>query len=145
MLNPFVPPRSGPLTRAVVAAFFLLFIGAVLMSLATTLQLVLLSTFVRAIGSSTLWIYSTLLLQLRCPNNVLGRVVAVEAAFYTLTEGSSALFGGLAFDSLHLSENQTAGVLAVVAGTIAVASWVVCLCTSGKEHTEASSSNNRIS
>ena len=90
------------------------------MSIANNLAFILLSTFIRAVGASAVWIYSTLLLQLGCPNTMLGRVAATEAAVYTFSEGASALFGGFAFDALDLTENQTAGVLAVIAGMIAV-------------------------
>ena len=67
-------------------------------------------------GSATLWLYSTLLLQLRVPNAILGRMSAVEMALYTVTEAASSVFGGAAFDLLHLTLQQTLAVLAVLGG-----------------------------
>lgn len=41
-------------------------------------------------------------------------------ALYTIAEAMSSIFGGAAFDVLHLSVHQTTSVLAVIAGMIAV-------------------------
>lgn len=43
-----------------------------------------LSTMLRSFGSSVLWVYSTLLLQLRVPDGLLGRMLALEVAFFTV-------------------------------------------------------------
>lgn len=39
---------------------------------------------VRGFGSAVLWVYSTLLIQLRVPDRILGRVLAMEIAFFTV-------------------------------------------------------------
>ena len=44
-----------------------------------------LSIMVRGFGSSVLWVYSTLLIQLRVPDRLLGRVLALEIAFFTVS------------------------------------------------------------
>lgn len=44
-----------------------------------------LSIMCRSFGSSVLWVYSTLLLQLRVPDKLLGRMLALEVAFYTVS------------------------------------------------------------
>ena len=124
VLNALVPPTPKPLLWASVAAFVLLFLGAALMTAARSLVLVLGATFVRAIGSSTLWIYSTLLLQLRCPNAILGRVSAAEMALYTVAEAASSIFGGAAFDLMDMSVRQTTAMLTVAAGVVA-GGWTV--------------------
>jgi predicted MFS family arabinose efflux permease len=123
LLNLIVSPREKPLVWACAAAFCLLFVGSALMAYAQTLFMVLVATLVRAVGSSTLWIYSTLLLQFRCPNSILGRVSATEMAIYTIAEASSSVYGGAAFDVFHFSLQTTVTVLAVLAGGVALF-WV---------------------
>jgi hypothetical protein len=123
-LNSVVEPRPKPLLWASALAFIFLFAGAVLMALArSALSMVLIATLVRSVGSATMWIYSSLLLQLRCPNAILGRVSAAEMAFYTICEAVSSLFGGAAFDVFGLTLHQTTATLAVVAGCVAVG-WI---------------------
>lgn len=72
--------------------------------------------------SATLWVYATLLLQLRVPNAMLGRVMAVEAAAYTLTQSTTALTGGLLFDLVGLSMRQVVVVNACLATVVTVRS-----------------------
>jgi hypothetical protein len=122
-LNALVEPRPKPLLWASALAFIFLFAGAVVMAAARKLYLVLIATLIRAVGSATLWIYSTLLLQLRCPNAILGRVSAAEMAFYTVCEAVSSLYGGAAFDLFGFSLEKTTASLAVVAGFVAVG-WI---------------------
>lgn len=45
-------------------------------------------------GSAVLWVYSTLLMQQRVPNDYLGRISALEGAAYTISESISSVFGG---------------------------------------------------
>ena len=45
-------------------------------------------------GSAVLWVYSTLLMQQRVPNDFLGRISALEGAAYTISESASSVFGG---------------------------------------------------
>lgn len=123
VLNAAVEPRPRPLVWASALAFIFLFAGAALMAAARKLYMVLAASLVRAVGSATLWIYSTLLLQLRCPNAILGRVSAAEMAFYTICEAVSSLYGGAAFDILGLTLEQTTASLAVLAGFVA-AGWI---------------------
>ena len=76
--------RTHFLLRGVVGAYGLLFVGYLLMVLAPDIFLVLLSTAVRSCGSAVVWVYSTLLLQIRVPNHMLGRMMAVEMASFTV-------------------------------------------------------------
>ena len=119
--NRVVAPRPAPLGWACAAACGLLFLGYALMATARGIGMVLLSSLVRATGSACLWVYSSLLLQLRCPGALLGRAAAAELALYTIAEGASGLYGGLAFDALHLSARGAVAALAVVGAGVTVA------------------------
>ncbi|KAL6773868.1 hypothetical protein ACKKBG_A22825 [Auxenochlorella protothecoides x Auxenochlorella symbiontica] len=112
VLNPWVPPRVPLLLAACAGSLTLLSISYAVMLAAPGIGLVLLSTFIRALGSATVWIFSSLALQLRVPGALMGRVSAWEMALYTLAESSSGLATGLALDLGHAS------LRAVLCGTL---------------------------
>ena len=127
LFNYVINPKPRPLLWACVVSFGCLFAGSVVMATARNLPMVLVATLVRAIGSASLWIYSTLILQLRCPNSMLGRISAAEAAGYAVAEAASSVFGGAALD-LGMSLEALTATLAVVSGLVFVfwvgyASW----------------------
>ena len=78
--------RRHYLLRACAASFFMYFVGYLLMSAAPNIWLLLPSTVVRSIGGSIVWVYSTLLIQLRVPNHLQGRTMALEMAFYVVSQ-----------------------------------------------------------
>lgn len=123
LMNLVVPPRPRPLLWGCVASFFFLLAGYVLMLVAPNIAVILLSTFVRSIGSASLWIYSALLLQLRVPNDILGRTSAVEMALYTVAESWSSLATGAAYDALGASVRAVCVALVVAQAGICAA-WV---------------------
>lgn len=67
-------------------------VGYLLLVFAADIKLLLVSTVVRSAGSAVLWIYSTLMLQYIVPNQLLGRVMALEMALFTVRVFSSYLF-----------------------------------------------------
>ena len=113
-----VPPKPRPLIWSVVASFALLFIGSLLLAVATNIYGVLLATWVRSMGSAVLWVQSSLIMQLRVENELLGRVSALEMALYTLAEILSSLYGGAAFDVLHMTMNQVLWSVTLLASVI---------------------------
>ena len=62
----------------------LFFAGYLLMSAAPNIWALIPSTIVRSVGSSVVWVYSTLLIQLRVPNQLQGRMMALEMAAYVV-------------------------------------------------------------
>ncbi|KDD75234.1 hypothetical protein H632_c794p1 [Helicosporidium sp. ATCC 50920] len=124
VFNPFTAPTKASLTAAVAASLACLAVGYWAMLQATNVYTMILAQTVRAMGSAVLWIDSSLLLQLRVPNAVLGRVAALELAAYTVAEGTSSLLGGLSFDALHWTLHQSVLAVAVLATGIAAA-WAV--------------------
>ena len=66
-------------------------IGYLLLVVAADIKLLLLSTAVRSAGSAVLWIYSTLMLQFAVPNELLGRVLALEMALFTVSTLASVV------------------------------------------------------
>ena len=63
-----------------------LLVGYILMAFAPNIWLLAPAIAVRSMGSSCIWVYSTLLLQLAVPNRLQGRIFALEMAFFTVYE-----------------------------------------------------------
>ncbi len=88
-----IPPcRKPQLLRSTAASFYCFMVGYLLLVFAADIKLLLVSTVVRSAGSAVLWIYSTLMLQYIVPNQLLGRVMALEMALFTVWLAPSVLF-----------------------------------------------------
>ena len=101
--------------------FFLMGSGIIGLGLAPSLLFFLLATFVRTVGTGTLWVFSAALLQMMVPDQYRGRVFAFEFAVLTLTQSISILSAGFAQDSLMMPLPQIAiwvGSLGLVVGFI---------------------------
>lgn len=129
-------PRS--LQRAIVAGFSISTLGWLVVGLAPSLPVVLLGWILRGMGGSLNWTYSDVLLQARVPNQVLGRVYALDLALFTLTASlgvwsNSALLDGPVSDPRWLA-------LALAGTTLAAALiWAGLLrLTGGPARAEAS-------
>ncbi|KAK9830078.1 hypothetical protein WJX72_009631 [[Myrmecia] bisecta] len=122
--NKITPPRLLYLLRSIAATFACFMLGYLLMMTAPSIAYVMLSTVLRSAGSSTIWVYSTLLLQLRVPNELQGRIMALEMALFTVTDCVSSFFGGFAFDVLRMDVRRLSGVMAGVAAFFLVA-WSI--------------------
>jgi MFS family permease len=90
-------------------------IGIFVLSLAPTLGVFSIGTFIRTVGSGTIWVFSAALLQLLVPDRFRGRVFAFEFALLTLTQSISIIWAGFAQDSLGLSVDQVAMSMALLA------------------------------
>lgn len=100
--------------------FFLMGSGIMGLGLAPALSFFLLATFVRTVGTGTLWVFSAALLQMMVPDQYRGRVFAFEFAVLTLTQSISILSVGVAQDSL-IPLSQIAiwiGVLGLIVGAV---------------------------
>jgi hypothetical protein len=78
---------------------------------------------IRAAGSSTIWINSTLLLQKFSAPKMLGRVLAADYALALLTEAISAYLCGVLMDQAELSVYQVSSVLALLTAVSTVI-WI---------------------
>jgi MFS family permease len=103
------------LRGAISGGFVLMSIGILILSLAPTLGIFSIGTFVRTVGSGTVWVFSAALLQLLVPDRFRGRVFAFEFALLTLTQSLSIIWAGYAQDSLGLSVDQVAMSMALLA------------------------------
>jgi MFS family permease len=88
--------------------FFLMGSGIMGLGLVSSLPYFLLATFMRTVGTGTLWVFSAALLQMMVPDKYRGRVFAFEFAVLTLTQSISILSAGFAQDSLLVPLPQIA-------------------------------------
>lgn len=102
-------------------------IGMVLVSVgiwglasAPTFGLFLLATFVRTVGSGTLWVFSAVLLQIVVPDRYRGRVFAFEFAMLTLTQSVSTLLAGLLQDAPQWGLQPTALIFSGLGGLFSI-------------------------
>ncbi|HRQ38502.1 MAG TPA: MFS transporter [Chloroflexota bacterium] len=97
------PPR---LLIGIAIGFVLTGIGICTLGVAPTLLLFLVATFIRTVGTGTLWVFSAALLQTMAPDVFRGRIFAFEFAALTLTQSISVLAAGYGLDNLGWTVQQ---------------------------------------
>mmetsp|Transcript_32854 Transcript_32854/g.79866 ORF Transcript_32854/g.79866 Transcript_32854/m.79866 type:complete len:587 (-) Transcript_32854:255-2015(-) len=119
MISDQLASLSNPnrIFRLCLLGFLLIGVGYVLLLEWTSqfFAFILLAGLIRSIGSSLIWIDSTLLLQKFSPTSMLGRVQSLDYSAALLGEAVSALGGGLAMDNLGLSEEHLSLILLLAA------------------------------
>lgn len=85
----------------IAVAFIGATIGWALMGWAGSLMIVALALFIRALGSSISWTYSTIIIQRSVPDRLLGRVFAIDLSFFHLSTVVSILIHGMLIDALN--------------------------------------------
>jgi MFS family permease len=99
-------------------------IGIIMLGLVTTLSAFLISTFIRTIGTGTVWVFSSALLQTLTPDKVRGRVFAFEFAMLTLTQSLSIYAAGYVLDVVGWPLDQVTQVFGSF-GLIVFIFWMV--------------------
>ncbi len=103
-IGPLLAQRWGGesvrfLRRAIGPSFVFTAAGYVLFSRSPWLWLAMCAVMLAHIGGSIQWVFSTTLLQMSVPNQLLGRVFAAELALMTLTSSISNYTIGVAADA----------------------------------------------
>ncbi|MCB0044151.1 MAG: MFS transporter [Caldilineaceae bacterium] len=110
--------------RAVAGGFAMLAVGLVGIGLARILPWIFVSTFVRALGTGSLWVFSSALLQRLVERRFRGRVFAFEFAALTLTQSISVLWAGLAQDMLGLAIQRVFLIMGL-SGIVVLGVWLL--------------------
>ncbi|GAB4519036.1 MAG: MFS transporter [Anaerolineae bacterium] len=113
--------------RLVVLAFVWIFIAWFIIGLAPSLVVLTLGIFLRAMGGSVNWTYSTIMIQKSVPNHYLGRVFALDLAVFQLATvisivGHGSLIDLLGTDQIALVAYFTGGI-----ALLPLLAWVVLL------------------
>lgn len=122
-------PRT--LQRLSILGMGVVSIGLVMTGFIFPFWLILVFTALRSMGSSMVWVYSTLLLQKFVLPQMLGRVTSIDYSAALLTETLSAFAAGYLQDDFGLSAEQVSALLGVF-GLFQTVLWVVWdLCNRG--------------
>lgn len=94
----FTGDRESPLRRAIGLGYGIGIVGSIILAPLGSFAAVLLGMFVRGIGGSLGWVFSTQLLLQLAPDDKRGRVFGTEFAMFTLMNAIGAAWGGWALD-----------------------------------------------
>ena len=103
VVSPLVPQHELPLVLVVAVGFALLPAGYAIIAFSPNILVVLLGTVLRSAGSSMLWVFSTLLAQLRGKGCFLGRIFALEFTLFTLGQTTGYYIANVLLDGCGLS------------------------------------------
>jgi len=125
ILEPFTNMENPKtILNACVLAFGLQAIGWIAEGYFQSFTLTLISTTVRAMGSSISWIDSQVLLQMVVKSDMLGRVVAIDYGLALAAEALSSMVAGLLQDKCHISPRA----VSMMMGGLAIAFFILWLC-----------------
>jgi MFS family permease len=126
-----LPKGYGPLTmRSIIMACFFTFIGAYIIILCIrNVYAYFVAAFIINAFGGTLWNMSMSILQQKCPNNFLGRVLAVDIGFnLNISQALTFLiYGPLLYDTLHLNAfwlSIVSFIMGIVSAVIYVIWWI---------------------
>lgn len=117
VLGPLVRDAIGgrdepALEKAITVGFSLLPIAWLLVGIAPTLPIAMIGAFLRGVGASINWTYSSVLLQMKVPDRILGRVFALDFAIFTFAMSLSVGLTSLALDQLAIDPRGLSLLLA---------------------------------
>jgi len=104
-------------------AFGFMTLGVAWMAVVDALTPLLAATVIRTVGTGSLWIFTSALLQTIVPDGYRGRVFSFEFAALTLTQSISALAGGHLLDTAGITIQEVMGVFAAVS-VVMTGLWV---------------------
>jgi MFS family permease len=135
--------REKPLRNALTISYLIGAFGLVLSAPLTSFVIVLLGTFIRALGGGVNWVFSTQLLLELVPDRVRGRVFSTEFALFTLSNAISSAVGGWALDNSSLGISGMLwgmAILILVPGAL----WVLWLAFGTLAHVPAEEENSPV-
>ena len=124
--NRLTDGSARALQRAIGVGFIGLVLGWLIFGWAPTLPVAMLGLFVRFMGGSLNWTYSSVVLQMKVPGNLLGRVFSIDFGIFTLAMAISVWTTGVILDTTAISPRQ----LALIFGAVSVSAvlfWLYAL------------------
>ena len=124
LFNCLTPQIERNLMNRILWCFACIFMSYFIMAFfASNIAVLLIAVFIRAVGSSTLWTYSSLLLQITATSEMKGRIFAIENSLYCLLGIISIGFCGVLFDYGKLDAYE-ASVVMLAIGLLAFFLWL---------------------
>jgi len=117
--------RNRPMRAAMVVGYVITALGLLIVMPLISFEITLFGMFLRGVGMSIGWVFSTQLLLQLVPGRVRGRVFATEFAIQTLGAAAGSAVGGWAVDAVPLSTIiAVMGVLVLIPAALWVA-WIL--------------------
>ncbi len=117
----FTGDREIPVRTAIGLSYFITSAGLIITSLLSSLNVVLLGSFIRAFGGGINWVFSTMLLFVLVPQRFRGRVLSTEFAFFTLASALGSALGGWVIDQNSITFQSIllwTGILSMIPGVL---------------------------
>jgi MFS family permease len=121
--NVFSDDSIRMLQNGIAVGFVLVAIGWLLFGWAPLLPLAVVAMFIRHMGGSINWTYSSVVLQMRVPNQFLGRVFAFDFALFTLAMAVSVWLSGIILDKTAVTP-RTLSYLLAIGSLIPLLPWI---------------------
>lgn len=121
--NLFVDESRRSLRRGVLIGFVCIPLGWLVMSMANNIWIASLGMLLRLAGGSVNWTYSNILIQLRVPEKLQGRVFSLDLALFTVANSVSVWFSGYMIDVYSLDPRQLVAWFAL-AGVLPLLFWI---------------------
>lgn len=108
LLNRFNDGTISRMRQLVAIGFFSIIVGWIFFGTALSLWVASMAMFVRAMGGSSNWTYSSVIIQKSVPDRYLGRVFSLDLAFFQLATVMSTLVHGYLLDIISSNNTVTA-------------------------------------
>ncbi len=122
--NALTNSSERQLQYAISFGFIAMALGWAIFGWAPTLPMAMLGLFIRFMGGSLNWTYSSVLLQIKVSDRFLGRVFAFDFGIFTLAMAASVWATGSILDKTAVSPRQIALILSI-GGLIPILLWVI--------------------
>ncbi len=124
LTNRFDDGTVRRLRRLVTVGFLLLLLSWPVMGSATTLMLVAIGLFIRAMGGSINWTYSNVIIQKSAPDSYLGRMFSIDMVGFQLATSISYFVHGWLIDTLGQEQVFTVAWGTAVVALVPLLIWV---------------------
>ncbi len=124
--NHFTDRSEKALKKLIFVGYLIIPISWAVITLAPNLWVASLGFLLRLVGASINWTYSNVLIQLKVPDNFLGRVFSLDMALFTVASSLSIYLTGYYLDKYQLDPRQLTFYFAI-AGILPLLIWSLTL------------------
>ena len=122
--NRFSDDSTRVLRRLIILGFAFIALGWLLWGFAPSLEVLTLAVFVRAMGGSVNWTYSSVIIQQQVPDEYLGRMFSLDFAGFELVQSVGILAVGIAIDILGEGGTRPIVFASALAAVVPLLLWM---------------------
>jgi MFS family permease len=124
VVNRFSDGSVRTLRHLVIVGFVLVVFGWLFWGLAPSLEFAIVAVFLRAMGGSVNWTYSSIIIQKIVPDEYLGRMFSLDFAGFELIQGISAITVGLLIDAVGIQNVHLVVIGTALLAVIPLLIWI---------------------